>query len=271
MSLRNTSTLFHYRRSLIEQIDPPRWPRLGEALHVEYDLDGTAINGSDGLGGLNLPCASLHHPHPSDKLIVDIVRQYPHEITLLLLGPTTTVARAFDRDPELANLLKRIIFVGGAWRAPGDVSPVAEMHIMCDPPSTRVILQTGVPITLIPLDVSRELILSPTDLVELSESKSKTCSLLSRMGVATLGVTESLEGVEGAHLCAVTGVAAVSMSECFTTESLMVDIEIQGELTRGMSVVDARWSSLGSANVDLVVEMNAGLIHDSLMQLLGRI
>ena len=57
---------------LVEQLDPPRWPRLGAALPVEYDVDGSALHGANGLGGVEFPCVQLHHTHPSDKLISDL-------------------------------------------------------------------------------------------------------------------------------------------------------------------------------------------------------
>src|SRR5438270_7436716 len=67
---------------LIEQLDPPRWPRLGAALPVEYEMDGLRLHGPGGLGGVRFPVAKLHHPHPSDKLLSDLVRQYPKEVTV---------------------------------------------------------------------------------------------------------------------------------------------------------------------------------------------
>src|SRR5436309_2552880 len=67
-------------QTLIEQLDPPRWPRLGAALAVEYDRDGTRLHGPNGLGGVTFPCAQLHHMHNSDKLLVDLIRQYPKEV-----------------------------------------------------------------------------------------------------------------------------------------------------------------------------------------------
>src|SRR5688572_9105133 len=87
--------------TIVEQLDPPRWPRIGAALPVEYDLDGVRLHGANGLGGVELPCASLHHPHVADKLIIDLVRQNPGEVTVLVMSPATALARAFDRDPEL--------------------------------------------------------------------------------------------------------------------------------------------------------------------------
>ncbi len=66
---------------LVEQMDAPRWPRLGEAPAVTYDVDGVKLHGSGGLGGIDFPCAQLHHTHPSDKLVTDLVRQNPREVT----------------------------------------------------------------------------------------------------------------------------------------------------------------------------------------------
>src|SRR5205085_7925283 len=79
---------------LVEQFDPKRWPRLGAAPAVEYEMDGTRLHGPGGLGGVQFPCAELHHPHPSDRLLVDLVRQHPKEATIVCMGPLTVPARA---------------------------------------------------------------------------------------------------------------------------------------------------------------------------------
>src|SRR5437660_12610597 len=71
---------------LVEQIDPPRWPRIGSALPVDYEVDGTHIHGPGGLGGVSFPCAQLHHQHSSDKLVIDLVRQHPGDVTIVNLG-----------------------------------------------------------------------------------------------------------------------------------------------------------------------------------------
>src|SRR2546430_80402 len=58
---------------------PPRLPRLGAAPNVDYGIDGTKLHGVSGLGGTDFPCAPLHHLPPSEKLLVDLVRQHPHD------------------------------------------------------------------------------------------------------------------------------------------------------------------------------------------------
>src|SRR6516164_649123 len=85
---------------LIEQLDPPRWPRLGAALPVEYPVDAVKLHGSGGLGGIDFPCAQLHHPHPSDKLLSDLLHLHPKEVAVVLMGPPSVFARALDRDSD---------------------------------------------------------------------------------------------------------------------------------------------------------------------------
>ncbi len=101
--------------TLINQIDCPRWPRIGAALPVEYEIDGTKLHGPGGLGGVSFPAISLHQPTPGDKLLVELAHTYPKELTVIVLGPATVLARAFDRDPELPKLLESITMMGGTW------------------------------------------------------------------------------------------------------------------------------------------------------------
>src|SRR5439155_3457627 len=85
---------------LIEQLDPARWPRLGAAPPVVYDMDGTAMHGPGGLGGVTFPCVKKHAPTASDRVLIELVREFPRQITVIALGPLTVVAQALDRDPE---------------------------------------------------------------------------------------------------------------------------------------------------------------------------
>src|SRR4051794_35690345 len=94
---------------LIEQLDPARWPRLGAALPVVFDIDGTAMHGPGGLGGVTFPCVKKHTPIASDRLLIELVREFPRQITVVCLGPLTAIAQALDRDPELVPLIERIV------------------------------------------------------------------------------------------------------------------------------------------------------------------
>jgi inosine-uridine nucleoside N-ribohydrolase len=255
---------------LVEQLDPRRWPRLGAALPVGYDMDGTRLHGPGGLGGISFPCAQLHHLHPSDKLLADLVRQNPNEVTLVCLGPLTVVARAFDREPELPSLIQRLVCVGGAWHEPGNASAVAEFHFYCDPVSARQVLKSGAPITLVPLDIMRKLLFSPSDLLELPAPESRACRFLREIVPYGIRMTSNLYGIEGFYLKDVLGVAAVSQPGLFSSKPMLVDVETRGELTRGMSVVDARPQPQATANVDLVVGVEVPRVRSYIHEVLSR-
>jgi inosine-uridine nucleoside N-ribohydrolase len=248
--------------TIVEQLDPPRWPRVGSALPVEYDLDGVRLHGANGLGGVELPCASLHHPHVADKLIIDLVRQHPGDVTLLVLSPVTAVARAFDRDPELPSMVRNIILLGGAWREPGNATAVSEFHFYCDPLAARQVLRSKVPTTLIPLDVMRKVVFSPSDLLNLPAPESKASQFLSKIAPHAIGATASLYGIEGFHLKDVVGVAALSLPSAFTSKPTPADVEVRGELTRGMSVFDMRWNCEAKPNVDLVTAVDVAAVRE---------
>jgi inosine-uridine nucleoside N-ribohydrolase len=255
---------------LVEQFDPPRWPRLGAALPVEYETDGTRLHGPGGLGGLTFPCAELHHVHPSDKLISDLVRLDPKEITLITMGPLTVLARAMDRDPELPALVQRVICMGGAWHEPGNASAVAEFHFFCDPPAARKVLRCRTPITLIPLDVARKLLFSPTDLLELPAPESSTSRFLRQIVPFGIGATSSLYGIEGFHLKDVLALVPLVLPGALSTRPMAVDVEVRGELTRGMSVVDARIQPPESPNVELAVGVDVQAVRDYMNRVLER-
>ncbi len=150
-------------QAIVEQLDPPRWPRLGAASPPDNGLpvDGRHLCGVDGLGGAQFEVAELHHMHPSEKVICDLIRSLPEaSVTLVALGPLTNVARAFVLDPELASLVGQVVMMGGAVAGPGNITPAAEFNIYCDPRSAQAVFRSHSTKTLIPLDVTNRVVLS---------------------------------------------------------------------------------------------------------------
>jgi inosine-uridine nucleoside N-ribohydrolase len=254
---------------LIEQLDPARWPRLGAAPTVIYDMDGTSLHGPGGLGGVTMPCAKKHAPPSSDKLLIDLVREFPNEVTVVTLGPLTVLAHAIDRDPELPSLVKRLVCLGGAWHEPGNATAVSEFHFALDPPSARHVLRCGAPITLVPLDVTRKVVFSPSDLLELPAPTSRTSQFLRQIVPYGIRATSNRYGVEGFHLKDVLGVIALTRPAALATRHLPVDVETRGELTRGMSVVDARANAEAPPNVHLAVGIDGQVVRDYINEILG--
>ena len=266
----NAETATRNVHILIEQLDPRRWPRVGAAPPADYDVNGTWLHGPNGLGGLQFPCAELHHTHPSDKLITDLVRQYPKEVTLITMGPLTVLARALDRDPDLPDLVQRIICLGGAWHEPGNASAVAEFHFYCDPVAARQVLHSQAPLTLIPLDVTRKLLFSPSDLLELPSPQSRTCRFLRQIVPYGIGATSNRYGIEGFHLKDVLGLVPLALPGAFNTRAMVVDVETRGELTRGMSVVDTRLNRPGKPNVEMAVGVDVDAVRGYMNRILAR-
>jgi inosine-uridine nucleoside N-ribohydrolase len=246
---------------LISEFDPKKWPRSGTALPVTYEMDGTALHGPDGLGGLNLPLTERHTHHVADRVLCELVRQHPREVTVLCLGPATTLATAMTRDPEIAGLMDRVILVGGCWREPGNAGPVTEFHFALDPESARQILRSSVHAVVLPLDVTRKLTFSPTELLELPNPESRTCQFLRQIVPYGIRASMQLHGMEGMHLKDVVGVAMLALPGAVTLEERILDIETRGELTRGMLIVDSRNQPHPRPNGFLGVDLAVGEVH----------
>jgi inosine-uridine nucleoside N-ribohydrolase len=246
---------------LVEQIDPPRWPRLGEALSVTYEHNGVALHGPDGLGGAEFPFAELHRMNAADKLISDLVRQHPKEISVVVMAPATVFARTLDRDPDVAHLVERVVLVGGAWRDPGDIAAEVEFHIACDPQAARQLIRSGIPLTLLPLDVTRQLVFSPSDLLQLPAERSSACAMLRKIIPQGIRACSSLYGTEGFYLQDVLGIVALARPENVKLKPVACDVETHGHLARGMTIFDTRWGSSAKPNIDVAVEVDVASIR----------
>jgi inosine-uridine nucleoside N-ribohydrolase len=226
--------------TLIDVIDPPKWPKLAAALPARYDADGLALHGPGGLGGVSFPCATRHTLHPADKVLCELAHDHPRQMTVINLGPLTTLATALDRDPTLPALLDRTVIVGGSWREPGNAGPVAEFHIHLDPDAAKRVFGAELNPLLITLDTTRKLIFSPSDLLELPNPDSRTCQFLRQIVPFGIRASSNLYGIEGFHLKDVLGTVAVAVDGCVSSEPHFVDVETRGDLTRGMTVIDTR-------------------------------
>jgi inosine-uridine nucleoside N-ribohydrolase len=93
-------------------------------------------------------------PQHAVNFIIDAVKKYPHQVTLLVIGPMTNVALALRMAPEIAPLVKRIVYMAGAFEVPGNTTPAAEMNVWYDPEAARIVVRHPIPQAFIPLDVT---------------------------------------------------------------------------------------------------------------------
>jgi purine nucleosidase len=124
-----------------------------------------SVHGKDGLGGAKIDRKGGEDgwrlfPGRAEELIIEMARQHPDEMTLIATGPLTNLALALQRDREGMKKLKEITIMGGAVRTGGNITPHAEFNVFSDPLAAKIVLESEVPITLVPLDVTHQVSLT---------------------------------------------------------------------------------------------------------------
>jgi inosine-uridine nucleoside N-ribohydrolase len=93
-------------------------------------------------------------PEHAVTFIVETVKKFPHQVTLLAIGPLTNIALAIRMHPEIVPLIKRIVYMAGAFEVPGNTTPAAEMNVWYDPEAARIVVREPIDQAFIPLDVT---------------------------------------------------------------------------------------------------------------------
>src|SRR5215469_8470877 len=123
-----------------------------EHIHGETDRDRLL---------LPEPTMPLQGRHGVDYLIEMLRAAEPAPITLCALGPLTNIAMALVKAPDIAGRIGELVIMGGACLEPGNVTPAAEFNIHVDPHAAAIIVDSGIPITMLPLDVTHQLLSTP--------------------------------------------------------------------------------------------------------------
>ena len=255
-------------QAIVERLDPPRYPRLGAATpadDVPYS-DGRLLHGPDGLGGAELAVSKLARQHPAEKLICDEVRAAPGDITIVCLGPLTNVARALVREPDLADLIGRIVIRGGSVKCVGDVTPCAESNIYADPGAARAIFKSSITKTLIPLDVTDQVVWNLDLLEKLPADFSRAGKLLRATLPYLFRTYRQHLGLESIRLPDAVGVCALLHPELFRTEDLPGDVETTGEITMGATIFDRRAHPTHRGDIEVALEVDAIAVADCIVR-----
>jgi inosine-uridine nucleoside N-ribohydrolase len=254
-------------QATIEQLDPPRWPRIGAAVPGDQELPAgmSHLYGADGLGQAEFPMADLHHQHPADKVIADEVRAAPEAVTIVALGPLTNIARAFRRDPNLPAQVGQLIVAGGAVTAAGNITPAAEFNIYCDPMAAREVLRSRTTKTLVPLDATAPIVMTYDLLDQLPDEFSRAGAFLRKILPFAFRAHRHHLGLEGIHLHEAVAVLAAIRPELFATESMAGDVETSGELTMGATVFDRRPLPEWRGNMEVVVKADGAAVLAAIM------
>jgi purine nucleosidase len=208
-------------------------PLVRQARHAE------AVHGPDGLGGL-FPPPDDAHPFAADAAayIARSLDEADEPTTLIALGPLTNVATAILATSGLPERLDRIVAMGGAIRREGNVTPAAEFNIFADPEAAAIVLRSGIPVTLVPLDATMRAVFPGDAAARLAASDVPVERAVGELGGFVSAVYRTYYGIDGFALHDPLAVGAAIDPSLVTTEDLWVSVETGGDLTAGATVAD---------------------------------
>jgi len=217
-----------------------------ELYTAEYVHGPTGIDGAD----LPAPETSPADGHAVDA-IIEICLEADDPITICPVGPLTNVAIAIAQEPSIVPAIREIALMGGGFFAGGNTTPVAEFNIFVDPDAASIVFNSGVPITMFPLDVTHQALVLPEDLKRFGE-------LGTPAGDAVAGMLDYYEqhdvekyGMAGAPLHDPCVITYLLDKQLFGGKPCRVDIETESELTMGQTVVD--WWGVTGADPNAMV------------------
>jgi purine nucleosidase len=255
-------------QAVVEQLDPPKYPRIGAASAPDDGLPATAsqLYGPDGMGNANFRVAELVHRHPAEKVICDEVRAAPDQVTIIALGPLTNIARAFARDPAIIGMVSQIVIAGGTFAAPGDATPAAEFNIYADPPAARAVMRASTTKTIVPLDITRQVRFAFDLLNELPGEETRAGQFLRRILPHLFRYHRQVLGMEEIHLHSAVALAAAVHPELFEVEMAAVEVETSGEFTTGATIFDRRPLPEWRANVGVAKTVDPLAVKDFILR-----
>jgi purine nucleosidase len=217
------------------------------------------------------PTMALQTLHGIDFLIETLRAAQTGSITVCALGPLTNIAMALVKAPEVAAKICELVIMGGACFELGNVTPAAEFNIHVDPHAAAIVLDSGIPITMMPLDVTHQLLTTTPRLAALR-------ALDNRCGQAVAALLASFErrrrpkfGTRATALHDPAVIAYLINPALFRGREVNVAVETESSLTIGMTVVDW-WGVTGrEANVRLMNEVDAGGFYDLMTARLARL
>jgi inosine-uridine nucleoside N-ribohydrolase len=221
------------------------------------------FHGESGLGALVLPppAMTLRPEHGVDATI-DLIRAAPRKsIAWCALGPLTNVAMAVIKAPDIVERVGELVLMGGASRALGNTTPAAEFNIHADPHAAQIVFESGLPITMIPLDVTHEVRSTP-------ERIARIAAIGNPIAFAVAQLLQP-SGVQPSALHDPCVIAHLLTPELFQGSRVNVAIECESVLTLGMTVVDWRGVSNRAVNANVLHTVDAIGFYGLLEQRLG--
>jgi inosine-uridine nucleoside N-ribohydrolase len=214
-------------------------PVAAGAQHALMQKTYTALywHGKNGLADIELPepkCKADSRFAPD--LIIELVHKYPHEITLIPIGPLTNIALAVSKDPSIVGLVKDIVIMGGSISG-GNVNGAAEANIYGDPEAAEIVFNAGWVVTMVGSDVGEKTLMTRKHLRELEAGHGPENDVATKIARFYIERSEK-NGWDGAAMYDPLAVGTVLDPTLVTLKDLHIDVETRGEFTRGETVAN---------------------------------
>lgn len=231
------------------------------------------VHGKTGLDGPQLadPVMPLQDQHAVDFIIETLRREAPHTVTLCPLGPLTNIATAFRRAPDIVGRVQQIVLMGGAYFEVGNITPAAEFNIYVDPEAAEIVFKSGVPIVVMPLDVTHKALTTRARVEAFRALGNEPGRMVAEWTDFFERFDMQKYGSEGAPLHDPCVIAYLIRPDLFTGRHINVEIETGSELTLGMTVADWWGVTDRPANALFVGSVDADGFYALLTERIGRL
>ena len=231
------------------------------------------VHGKTGLDGPDLPepAMPLQEQHAVDFIIETLLTHESGTVTLCPLGPLTNIAQALIRAPQIATRIREIVLMGGGFFEGGNIPPTAEFNIYVDPQAAHIVLTSGVPIVMLPLDVTHKALTSARRI-------ERFRAMGSRSGAASAELLEFFErfdeekyGSDGGPLHDPNVIAYLLKPDLYKGRHCNVVVETASDLTLGMTVVDWWGVTDRPKNAFYIRDVNDEGFFDLLIERIARL
>ncbi|MGP7819356.1 nucleoside hydrolase [Niallia sp. 01092] len=189
------------------------------------------VHGEDGLGNAlkSDPIAQAEIGFAPD-FIIEQVKKRPQEITIISVGPLTNLALAIEKAPEIIPFVKEVVIMGGAVNVRGNVTPYSEANIFSDPEAADYVFSSGLPVTIVGLDVTMKTLLPKSTLNEWRAAEQESARFLADITEFYMEKYESFyPGIGGCALHDPLAVGVAIDANFVTTEAMNVKVVLEGE------------------------------------------
>lgn len=214
------------------------------------------IHGVSGLDGANLPEPNVEQIkiHAVD-FIIDTLLNSNEKIYIVPTGPLTNIAISLLKEPKIKEKIEKIVLMGGAI-FDSNITPAAEFNIYVDPEAAKIVLNSEIPIVMIGLDVTNKAILTFDDIEKIEKMNGKVSSVVGPLLRFFANSNKEFFGFNGAPIHDALTIAYLIDEKVLTLKEYFVDIETQGELTRGRTVVDVYGVLKRKPNASVAVDLD---------------